>query len=509
MLDKLSVFYLPYVALVVLIATIYFLLGEVGQLLAMTAVNVSPVWPAAGYALAMMMIYGKKALLGIFIGASVFNLIAFIAISPPETLTTSVLLSLIIGLGTCLQSWVGYRMLNRISTTKTLFESVSFCSIFVIIVPIMCLMSSSVGVMSLWITGILVNEAVSEVWFTWWLGDSAGVMIAMPLIMAWRAYKSLDWDWSSVGYLSIIMAFLLGSAVVSFGPNVTSLKFSLPFVFLTWPFLIRLSLKHSIQSVSCGVVLVSFIAVYFTAEGYGPFIADNINQSLLLLQLYIFVTSGTIYITTALAQEKSQSLARLKETKQNLEKLNGELEARVSIRTKELEKAKEVAENNARTDFLTGLNNRRAFSEYAANMRAQSKRFKKPYSIAMLDIDNFKAINDKWGHKAGDKSIQMIANSLNVLLREMDIKGRVGGEEFAIIFPLTRVDDVYQLSERIRQHIASQMIEVDAGVFGLTVSIGVAGSEEGTEEFEEIMLRADKALYEAKNGKKNNVKIYL
>lgn len=89
----------------------------------------------------------------------------------------------------------------------------------------------------------------------------------------------------------------------------------------------------------------------------------------------------------------------------------------------------------------------------------------------------------------------------------MDIKGRVGGEEFAIIFPFTSLDDVYLLSERIRSYVASQTIQMEGVDFGLTISIGIAGSKEGAEEFDDILQRADKALYDAKKDKKNNVKI--
>lgn len=499
----------PGVFQLALISTLYYLLGKFGQMLALVDVNVSPVWPASGFALAMLFIVGYKAWSGIFLGAFLFNVTTFIDLNNAASFQPSISLSASIAMGSSLQALAGYWILHSINKNKSIFDNVNQCSYFVLIVPLVCLIGSGVGVFSLWLAERVNDVAIKEVWLTWWLGDSTGIMIAAPLILSWHSMRFSQFKLTNLMYLSVINSLLFISAMISFASDMSNLKLTLPFVFLTWPFLIRLALKHSHQAVSFGVVLLSLVAVYYTSIGLGPFIVESVNQSLLLLQIYIFVTASAIYITSALTYEKNASLDVLHETKLNLEKLNRELEERVELRTKELKKARDIAENNARTDFLTGLNNRRAFNEYALNMRAQSKRFNKPYTIAMLDIDNFKAINDLWGHQAGDKSLQMIADSLNTLLREMDIKGRVGGEEFAILFPFTGVEDVRLLSERIREHIASQIVHVEGGAFGLTVSIGVAGSLDGTEGFDEIMEQADKALYDAKNGKKNNVKVYL
>lgn len=402
---------------IVLISASYFLLGKFGQLLAIDGINVSPIWPASGFALAVMLLQVQKAWLGIFIGSWLFNFTTFSDIQDSTTYFLSFSLSMSIAFGSTMQALVGYWILNRISLGKSIFEQTSVCSSFVLTVPLICLIGASTGVLSLWLENRLQTETIIEVWLTWWLGDSTGIMIAAPLILYWDRITPKNWRWSQVKHLLLIYGLLLISAVISFSSDVTKLKYTLPFFFLTWPLLMRLSLKHGYIATSFGIALTSFVAAYFTSKGLGPFIVESVNQSLLLLQVYIFVTAGTIYITTTLTQEKNNSLEVLNKTKQHLEQLNQELEDRVTSRTKELEIAIEIAENNARTDFLTGLYNLRAFNEYAQNMRAQSKRFKKPYSIAMIDIDNFKAINDKWGHKAGDKALQMIATSLNTLLR--------------------------------------------------------------------------------------------
>jgi len=173
-----------------------------------------------------------------------------------------------------------------------------------------------------------------------------------------------------------------------------------------------------------------------------------------------------------------------------------------------LNEANKLAEKLAMTDELTGINNRRAFFKKAKILYYASQRYSHPLTVLMIDIDDFKIINDTYGHAAGDQVIQKVAESLQKNLRESDVLGRIGGEEFAISLPETDIDTAYVLAERIRKNIKSIAMTYQKFTLTLTVSIGCAESNDTSQAFEDLVGSADKALYEAKNEGKNKTVIY-
>ena len=172
-------------------------------------------------------------------------------------------------------------------------------------------------------------------------------------------------------------------------------------------------------------------------------------------------------------------------------------------KTEELIILKNNAENRARTDVLTGLNNRFAFIEYSAREIHRTLRYNHPLSVLIADIDHFKKINDTKGHAAGDNALQEFANCLKQELRNQnDFPARIGGEEFAIILPETNIEDACILAERIRAMIEKSVSVEDLAI---TCSIGVACLNNNQDTIEEILKRADIALYKAKNNGRNRV----
>lgn len=174
----------------------------------------------------------------------------------------------------------------------------------------------------------------------------------------------------------------------------------------------------------------------------------------------------------------------------------------------ELEKSKKAAEQMARRDFLTGLNNRLAFSEQAKAIHAQSLRFDRTYSFMMIDLDYFKQVNDTQGHDTGDEALTVVAQVLSRHSREVDVKGRIGGEEFALVLPETTLEAAAVLANRIRAAIASEPVQTADQVIYITASIGVAESNSDDADFKQVMSRADEALYLAKSNGRNRVETY-
>jgi len=168
----------------------------------------------------------------------------------------------------------------------------------------------------------------------------------------------------------------------------------------------------------------------------------------------------------------------------------------------QLQEATELAELSARTDFLTGLNNRRHFCEMAAMQAEFCRRQRYPISLILLDVDDFKKINDSKGHHSGDLALQHLSTILRQSIRSSDICGRIGGEEFAVLLLKADLGDAETMAERIRSTIDNNPVETKGGGFKITVSVGVATGDFGVE----VLLRmADKALYRAKEAGRNQV----
>lgn len=160
----------------------------------------------------------------------------------------------------------------------------------------------------------------------------------------------------------------------------------------------------------------------------------------------------------------------------------------------------------ATTDELTGTLNRRAFMQQAAKQFSLARRHGRETAILMIDADRFKAVNDTYGHDAGDAVLKALAKSIQSALREMDSLGRLGGEEFAALLPETDGNDAAIVAERVRAAVADTVVLHGGRDLTLTVSIGVAcGYGEGGELLESVLKRADNALYAAKRGGRNRV----
>ena len=173
----------------------------------------------------------------------------------------------------------------------------------------------------------------------------------------------------------------------------------------------------------------------------------------------------------------------------------------------ELHLAKEQAEQLARTDALTGLNNRRSFFEIGNTVFLNARRYDRPLSVVMLDLDAFKAVNDTYGHSIGDEIIKAVANTLHKEKRESDITGRLGGEEFAILLQETDLKAAGELIERLRKEVEQIVVNSDGAQVGITASFGVTELDDQCDTLEKVIVKADRALYQAKEDGRNRVVI--
>ena len=189
----------------------------------------------------------------------------------------------------------------------------------------------------------------------------------------------------------------------------------------------------------------------------------------------------------------SQSHAQLRDLNTDLQKNNNALQ-------RALAKISEMATR----DELTGSHNRRYLMEFLAREKAGCDRAKSVFSLAVIDLDYFKRINDSYGHIAGDDVLKQVVKLIQRHVRTTDCFARFGGEEFALVYTLTELEEAQQSAERLRQEVSTTAMACDAFTIYTSVSIGIAEYRPG-ENITELMRRADQAMYIAKSGGRDRV----
>ena len=198
--------------------------------------------------------------------------------------------------------------------------------------------------------------------------------------------------------------------------------------------------------------------------------------------------------------ERKQAEIELHYMQESLKAANIELQAAL-VREKQL----------AHTDELTGINNRRHLFELAAHGFEVAMRYNPPLAVIMFDVDDFKHVNDTFGHAVGDQALEKITHIICTTLRSADLIGRYGGDEFVILMPQTSTQEALPLAERIHACVAAMRLETDKGLLSLTISIGITQTihnNKQTDTVENLFLRADQALRSAKQDGKSRTVIF-
>jgi len=193
-----------------------------------------------------------------------------------------------------------------------------------------------------------------------------------------------------------------------------------------------------------------------------------------------------------------------------LQKANEELEAKVEERTRalvhanlQLRKAIHKLKKLSREDALTGLLNRRMILDRATAEWVRWRRYISAFSIMIIDADDFKSINDRYGHLIGDQVLKLIAGTIKRSVRAVDMVGRLGGEEFVVVMPETSAEGALAASQNIMNNIRQSRLRTDDFNIHITVSIGIASVSPDDKNFDSVLQRADVALYAAKRQGKD------
>lgn len=237
------------------------------------------------------------------------------------------------------------------------------------------------------------------------------------------------------------------------------------------------------------------------------FLSRPLWQSIpLLMALSVGVSVGTLFLLTELmglgyppSFRRSVTVAVVAPVL-----VSGPIGGFIVHLLREVDGAHRRVQHLAWHDELTGLLNRRRFAELGQMELERARRLGQEFAAVLLDVDNFKQVNDHYGHAGGDAVLQALGRVLAASVRQSDLSARWGGEEFAMVLPGASGESAVQVTERLRQAVERTNIVAAGRPLQCTVSIGVASLRPG-DSFDELIRRADEAMYQAKSAGKNRV----
>ncbi len=609
----------------VAMAAVYVAAAKFGFTMALTAEQVTLVWPPTGLALAILLQYGHQLWPGILLGAFLAN------ITSHEPLIVAVA----IAAGNTAEAVLAARLLRRYAPLGDSLSRLRQALGLVVFGAIASTsVSATIGMTSLCLGGVQPWSAFGALWWTWWLGGATGDLLVAPLLLTWREWR-VDWRLARLSEAGLLVA---GLALASVGVFAGGLRAGgtvhHPLEYLVFPFLIWAAIRFGIVGAALANLLTSAIAIWGTLYGSGPYSGGDLAEHLMLLQVYLAVAAGTSLLLGAAVTERraalrcrdaehavSRVLAEVstaeKATARILTVIMSDLRWDIGLRWSvdaeaqllrcaeirchagasfpefervsrarifrpgellpghvwayaapqwipDIRKARQfprlqaaaglglhaafafpisvgtevlgVFEFLSRTvrrpdedllwtlsaigthvgqflvrkraehelafrathDGLTQSLNRLAFMDRLQEARARADDSGGRIAVLFIDIDRFKAMNDRLGHLAGDQLLVETARRLRRCVRPGDAVARLGGDEFAIL--LERVagkGDASDVAARIRASL-SRPFHVDGRALALTASIGIAVSESERREPEDLLRAADDAMYRKK-----------
>src|SRR5213594_1315636 len=291
---------------------VYFIAGKLGLSLAFLNASASPVWPPAGIALAVLLLFGYRIWPAIFVGAFLVN----------ATTAGNVATSLAIATGNTLEAVSGAWLVNRFADGTSVFDRPQGVFKFALAAVVSTIVSPIFGVTSLALGGFANWANYGAIWLTWWLGDATGDLLIAPLIILWSVASKRRWNRSQaveVGVL-LLLLFVLSEAV--FGGWLTISARNYPIAFICGPIVIWTAFRFTQRETATCIFILSAIAIWGTLHGFGPFVRETENQSLLALQSWAAVLTITAMALSAGMAERQRAEEALQQQKAVVETAN-------------------------------------------------------------------------------------------------------------------------------------------------------------------------------------------
>ncbi|RUO41874.1 hypothetical protein CWE22_06915 [Pseudidiomarina aestuarii] len=447
---------------------IYFLSARFAVLLfSLEPGNIALIWLPSGIGLLMVLRFGYWAVPFIVVASYLANSAGMAAVlSELAWLHTSTA-----ALSNGLESALAATLMRRL-----LPEGLqSFQDIFPFVFGV-CLVSTAVNstilVVNLVMAGFFAVESSWMIWLILIVTNSLGILLLIPLaqavLQAWESRLQMR-----LGDAARCIALF----IICTGMTWLAFDMFAGFIFLIMPALMFLAVQGRKESVYVTLTVTVGLTVALAAENYGPFQLQTDEWSRLYLLSYLY-SLIVLVLGTELYQRD----------------LLSEVQARQSWQYR------------AHHDALTSLGNRSLFIPLLENEMKRAERMNRAFALALIDLDNFKSFNDSFGHALGDKVLKEFAQLVRKNLRDIDVAARMGGDEFAILFPETPMSEARHAVERLRKQVEKLTIKYHGRTIQFTISSGLAEfipHEKHTSDA--ILGRVDQLLYEAKRQGRNQV----
>jgi PAS domain S-box-containing protein len=291
-----------------ILTVVYFIAGKFGLLLASLHASASPVWPAAGIALATLLVLGYRAWPAIFVGAFLVNV----------TTAGNVATSLAIASGNTLEAVCGAWLVNRFAGGTTVFDRPQGVVKFALAAVVSTVIGPAFGVTSLAFGGFADWANFGAIWLTWWLGDTTGDLLIAPLIILWSTPPKRRWNRREVVEVGILLLLLFVLSEAVFCGWLTISARNYPIAFISLPIVIWTAFRFTQRETATGIFILSAIAIWGTMHGFGPFAGETENQSLLALQSWTAVLAITAMALSAGMAERERAAEALRESEANM-----------------------------------------------------------------------------------------------------------------------------------------------------------------------------------------------
>ena len=472
-------------ALALVMSAAYVIVGYAGvALIAFPPGNLTPVWFASGVGFLLVYRYRWLGMILTFLMSQAVNAPLLLGSWGEVSTPSLVIVILFSGLVDTAQGILATSFIRQYEQycERALFTHSRDLFPFVWRV---CVLPSAITV---WIFPVmhqwagLTDHSLAQMSYRIWTltsGDAMGLFVVAPL--AWfSAHKSFH------HHLSV----LIGALALLLVPLALSYWWHAQALVLLIPIFIVVLKRLRWQGAVLAMMGIAPLLYWMAANQTGFFSHAEIQDALWMSHLVIFsIGVGAHYLGLMFSEAKAATAV---------------LEQRVLERTSELEIVNVKLRQLATLDDLTQISNRRDWRQQAEAELAKAKRYRLPMSVLLMDLDHFKKVNDRYGHAAGDDVLLEFVARIAQNLRESDVLGRYGGEEFVVLLPNTELDQAMRLAERLKQAINAEWFRAQGVPVAVTVSIG-ATTRLPEDNIDRLLQRADIALYDAKAKGRNRV----
>ena len=464
-------------ALLMLLALGYLATAMGGLAISRQAGNIATLWPPNGVLVAALLLAPQRRWVLILAAGAIGSFVANLLNDSGAVAASSITVA------NQIEAFLAATIIRHRTGRRVLFHQSRDVAILIAAAITASLVAGALSATS---AKLLAHAPFTTIFIKWVLGDVLGLLVVMPIaIIGHDVIKygpDLMMKQRSQGEAALILAAVFGVSVAVYSPSVP------PVQFLVMPTVLLASFRLGPLGAALATVIVAIVGSLGTvlaakAVASSP---DEVTLKVFNFQLNLAVLFLTALPIGAAMAQRVQLERDLTDEKERADRFASDMASLANV------------------DDLTGLATRRFFLDQLDTMASTARRISQPLTLAMIDIDHFKPINDNFGHAVGDAVLMAIGAACRTAVRADDVIGRLGGEEFAMLMPLTDQETAYRIVDRLREAVAAIAIPtVDGRTVSVTISIGMAMFAD--QAIDRLLLDADRALYLAKERGRNRI----